>query len=135
MKVKSLSRVHPPHFLNMILFLYLGLVGLCCCVGFPLWLPCAGFSLRWLLSSGELRLPGSTAPAQGLWRWTFYCTPVCGIFLDQGSNSRLLNWQADSPPLSHQGSSTLLFVNSPGCLCAKSLQLCPARCDPMDCSP
>ena len=83
----------------------------------------------------ELWLPGSREPAQGLWRRTFYCSPVCGIFLDQGSNPRLLNWQADSPPLSHQGSSTLLFVNSPGCLCAKSLQSCPALCGPMDCSP
>ena len=27
-----------------------------------------------------------------------------GIFLTQGSNPRLLHWQADSLPLSHQGS-------------------------------
>ena len=29
---------------------------------------------------------------------------ACGIFLDQGSNPCLLHWQADSSPLSHQGS-------------------------------
>ena len=29
---------------------------------------------------------------------------VCGIFPDRGSNPCLLNWQADSLPLSHQGS-------------------------------
>ena len=29
---------------------------------------------------------------------------VCGIFLDQGSNPCPLHWQADSLPLSHQGS-------------------------------
>ena len=30
-----------------------------------------------------------------------------GIFLDQGSNPRLLHWQADSLPLSHQGSQEI----------------------------
>ena len=34
---------------------------------------------------------------------------ACGIFLDQGSNQYLLHWQADSLPLSHQGSPYLLF--------------------------
>ena len=29
---------------------------------------------------------------------------ACGIFLDQGSNPCILHWQADSLPLSHQGS-------------------------------
>ena len=29
---------------------------------------------------------------------------ACGIFLDQGSNPRLLHWQVGSSPLSHQGS-------------------------------
>ena len=31
------------------------------------------------------------------------CSTACGIFLDQGSNLRLLHWQADSLPLSYQG--------------------------------
>ena len=31
------------------------------------------------------------------------CHVACGIFLDQGSNSCPLNWQADSYPLYHQG--------------------------------
>ena len=35
-----------------------------------------------------------------------------GIFLDQGSNPCLLRWQADSLPLSHQGSPTKVFANS-----------------------
>ena len=30
------------------------------------------------------------------------CSIACGIFPDQGSNSCLLHWQADSLPLSHQ---------------------------------
>ena len=32
----------------------------------------------------------------------FSCSVACGIFPDQGSNPRLLHWQADSLPLSHQ---------------------------------
>ena len=32
------------------------------------------------------------------------CSAACGIFSNQGSNLCLLHWQADSLPLSHQGS-------------------------------
>ena len=32
------------------------------------------------------------------------CSGTCGIFLDQESNLCLMHWQADSLPLSHQGS-------------------------------
>ena len=32
-----------------------------------------------------------------------------GIFLTQGSNSYLLHWQADSSPLSHQGSPKIIY--------------------------
>ena len=32
------------------------------------------------------------------------CSKACGIFPDQGLNPCLLHWQADSLPLSHQGS-------------------------------
>ena len=35
---------------------------------------------------------------------------VRGIFLDQGSNLRLLHWQGDSSPLSHQGSPIFNFL-------------------------
>ena len=38
------------------------------------------------------------------------CSMVCGIFPDQGSNSGLWYWQADSLPLSHQGSLILFFL-------------------------
>ena len=34
---------------------------------------------------------------------------ACGIFPDQGLNPCLLHWQADSLPLSHQGSPRLIF--------------------------
>ena len=35
---------------------------------------------------------------------------TCGILLDQGLNPRLLHWQADSLPLSHQGSLLAVIV-------------------------
>ena len=37
------------------------------------------------------------------------CSATCGTFPDQGSNPCLLHWQADSFPLSHQGSSKGYF--------------------------
>ena len=47
----------------------------------------------------ELQRAGSVVVARGL-----TCSVACGIFPDQGSNPCLLHWQADSLPLSHQGS-------------------------------
>ena len=44
---------------------------------------------------------------------------VCGIFLDQGSNPCLLHWQADSLPLSHQGSPPNLFLKTKVGKCIK----------------
>ena len=38
------------------------------------------------------------------------CPVACGIFPDQGSNLSLPHWQADSLPLSHQGSPSQLFL-------------------------
>ena len=49
----------------------------------------------------------NTCSAQGL-----SCSPAYGIFPDQGLNPGLLRWQADSLPLSHQGSPRLLFFSS-----------------------
>ena len=37
------------------------------------------------------------------------CSAACGILPDQGSNPRLLHWQADSQPLCHQGSPNIFF--------------------------
>ena len=67
---------------------------------------CAGFSLRWLLLSQSrgCRHAGSVVVAHRL-----ICSLGYGIFLDQGSNLCLLHWQADSLPLSHQGSPTSTF--------------------------
>ena len=45
-----------------------------------------------------LKNTGSSVVAQGL-----TCSNACDIFLDEGLNLCLLHWQADSLPLSHQG--------------------------------
>ena len=73
------------------------LVGFSCCGA---WAPGhAGFS------SGSTWLRGSRAQAQQLWRThSLSCSVARGIIPDQGLNSCLLHWQADSLPLSHQGS-------------------------------
>ena len=68
---------------------------------------CAGLSLSWplpLRSTGS-RCAGSVVVAHGP-----SCSAACGIFPDQGSNPCPLHWQADSQPLCHQGSPTLLTI-------------------------
>ena len=62
---------------------------------------CAGLSLSrpLLLRSTGSRRAGSVVVAHGPSRST-----ACGIFPDQDSNPCPLHWQADSPPLHHQGS-------------------------------
>ena len=39
----------------------------------------------------------------------FSCSAACGLFLGQGSNPGLPHSQADSLPLGHQGSPSILF--------------------------
>ena len=81
-------------------------------LGTALQLQCKGFSVWWLLllqSIGSracgsvvvaswIQSTGSTVVAHGL-----SCCAACGMF-HQGSDPCLLQWQADSLPLSHQGS-------------------------------
>ena len=69
---------------------------------------CAGLSLSrpLLLRSTGSRRAGSAIVAHGPSR-----SAACGIFPDQGSNPCSLHWQADSQPLRHQGSPSLLFLN------------------------
>ena len=50
---------------------------------------------------------GSVVVAHGL-----HCPEACGIFPDQGSNMCLLHWQADSLPLSHQGTQCPVFITN-----------------------
>ena len=76
---------------------------------------CSGTSLYWFLllrSTGsraqelqQLQFLGSTVVVP---RLSF--SAACGICPDQGSNLGLLHWQADSLPLSHQGSPCFPFI-------------------------
>ena len=68
---------------------------------------CAGLSPSRplpLRSTGSRRA-GSVVVAHGT-----SCSAACGILPDQGSNPCPLHWQADSQPLCHQGSPSLLFI-------------------------
>ena len=56
-----------------------------------------------------------------------------GIFLTQGSNCHLLHCRQIHYHLSHQGSSSTHYAAAAAA--AKSLQLCPTLCDPIDGSP
>ena len=77
---------------------------LCSCAGFSPTVASRGYSpvvvLRILITVASL------IAAPGL--WSTGSIPVvykaCGIFQDQGLNPCLLHWQADSLPLSHEGS-------------------------------
>ena len=82
---------------------------------------CTRFSLCWLLllqsmGSRAQQLPplGSRAESQQLWHMGSVVPWCVGVFPDQGSNLYLLHWQADSLPLSHQGSPCRLFSSLPG---------------------
>ena len=69
---------------------------------------CAGLSLSrpLLLRSTGSRRTGSVVVAHGP-----SCSVACGIFPDQGSNPCPLHWQADSQPLHHQGSPSMVIFN------------------------
>ena len=112
------------------LYLFLPVLGLCCCMGFPLDAVSRGYSLvvmpGLLIAVASLivehRLQGTQASvveAPGLQNTGpavavhgLSCSTACGILRDQGSNSCLLHWQADSLPLSHQRSPTILLFDS-----------------------
>ena len=91
-------------------------------------LKCSGLSLyllQLLQSTGsrvhglqQLQHLGSAVMAPGLYSTGLVavahglsCSAACGIFSDQGSNPCLLHWQADSLPLSHQGSPERCFLD------------------------
>ena len=57
------------------------------------------------------------------------------IFLTQGLNLHLLNWQVHSLPLNHQGSPVWVHAAAAAAAAAKSLQSCPTLCNPIDSSP
>ena len=72
--------------------------GLSCSGAWPLGARASAVMVRGCRSRG-LWSTGSVVAVQG-----FSCSTVCGIFPNQGLNPCSLHWQADSLPLSHQGS-------------------------------
>ena len=78
-------------------------------MGFSLVAVSSGYSL--LVVHRHLIAVASLVAAPRLWSTgsvvmarRLSCSASCGIFPDQGSYLCLLHWQADSLPLSHQGS-------------------------------
>ena len=67
--------------------------------------PAASFSFRW---PPLLQLPRSVHNSCAWLR----CPTACGIFPDQGWNLCLLHWQADSLPLSLQGSPIFKLLST-----------------------
>ena len=95
------------------LCIFMAALGLCCCT--QVFSSC---SEPELLSSCSTQAPHcSDFSCCGAWALDAHasvvvacrlsCPVACGIFPDQGSNSYPLHWQADSSPLSHQGSSRI----------------------------
>ena len=64
----------------------------------------------WASVVAAYRLSSSGSQVQQLWCTGFSCSEECDLFLDQWSNLCLLHWQADSLPLSHQGSPKYQFL-------------------------
>ena len=113
-------------FKKLFMYLFLAVPGLYCCTDFPLVAANGGYSLVVVcgllivvtsivaehgLSDAQASVAaacelGSYGPPGSRAALGLSCSVACGIFLDQRSNPRLLHWQADSLPLSQQGSPT-----------------------------
>ena len=104
------------------IYLCLTLLSLHCRAGFSLAITCGDSSCcgawtigTWASVFGSQAVQGSIVVVHRL-SCSAACglfpdqdSTACGIFLDQGSNPCLLHWQADSSPLSHQGSLVRFF--------------------------
>ena len=101
-------------FFKIFIYLFMAVLGLCFCArAFP---SCGKrgpvfIAMRVPLTiaaspvaTHRLRRAGSATVAHGPSR-----SAACGIFPDRGSNPCPLHWQADSQPLRHQGSPTIIF--------------------------
>ena len=73
---------------------------------------CTGLSPVWERGRGHFSCGTWASHCGGFsyCRHGLSCSKACGILLDQGSNSFLPHWQADSLPLSHQGRPLPGFV-------------------------
>ena len=114
----GLSSVLALGSLSYLIDLSVAVLGLCCCVGYSLVAAsrtlsscsagashCSSCSCCGARALGRV---GSVVSAPGL---QSAGSKAWGIFLDQGLNLYLLPWQADSLPLSHQGSPGFPFYD------------------------
>ena len=86
--------------------LFLAVLGLHCCVDFPLVVVCRLLTVvTSLVEQGLEAAQASVIVVHGL-----SCSEACGIFPDQGSNPCLLHWQVDCLPLNYQQSPVRLFI-------------------------
>ena len=111
-------------FLSFVCFV-LAVWGLCRCAGFSLAAE-AGAALIAVCASHCGGVSCCGARALGRTASVFVAhrlssSVACGIFLDQGLNLYLLHWQADSSPLSHQGSPSKYLNNNN----RKAVSFCP----------
>ena len=73
-----------------------------------------------LIALASLAVPGLRGAASVAVAQELSSSKAGGIFPDQGLNLRLLHWQGDSLPLSHQGRPIALFLKA----CFSTLQVC-----------
>ena len=129
MKCKVLATGPPGKSQVLFFFFYFfsAVLGLHCCVGFSVVVASSSYALLWCtgFSCCEAQTP-VVAVAR------LNCSKACGILPDQGWNPCLLHWQADSLPLSHQGSPLRSYFKT--IVCVFVAQSCPTVCNPIDCS-
>ena len=130
--IRNTSWVFNMHY--FLIYLFLAVLGLHCCVGFSLLAASKGYSRcgsqashcgsfsrcgTWALGcvgfsscSSRLQSTGPVVVVHGI-----ICPMACGIIPDQGWDPCLPHWQVDSLPLSHQRSPTMHYsLTIPGSL-------------------
>ena len=116
----------------LIIYFWLGVLDLRCCVSFSLVAASKGYSAcgAWAPHCGG----SCCCRAQALGHWSALvvygpgCSTGCGVFPDQGSNPSLPHWQVGSLSLSHRGSPVSSFSVSSDLLLASLWNELPPFC-------
>ena len=85
---------------------------LLCCLGFPLVVASVAAPLAAVCSCSMGWFSCCRTQAQQLW---LSCSKACGTLPGERSSPRVLHWQADSRPLSHQGDPKALRLVEKRC--------------------